>query len=345
MSKIAIVTLYDYYNYGSFLQAFSMQKYCNNKGHDCVFVRTQSAKRKYHRSFRFSGKHDNFHDILKKILLFERDLKKLKQIKIDKLSTQRVNALLIGSDELWNTENDSFSQYPYYYGVGFEDIPTLVYAMSIGNGKTDSFKKKDYIIPAIKRLERIYVRDANTKEAIEKIVEREIEIVCDPTLLLNKSFFDTLPQKKIKQPYILLYSYDLPEYINESIKQYAKDHSFLICSACFRHPIADKHINCTPLEFPSVIKNAALVITSTFHGSLFSVLYNKRLIVLPYAKKTSDFLIMLGLQEVIMDSNCNYNAFCSLADKKISYTTVNKKIEALRNKSIYIMDGFLNQLT
>ena len=340
--KIAIVTLYDYYNYGSFLQAYAMQQYLADKGHEVYFVRTQTVTRRIRRAFPANVSFKSLFDIAKKLLRFQKDFSRIRQIKIDDLHKKGIEAVIIGSDELWNADNDSFNQQPFYYGVGYEDIPTIVYAMSLGNGNRTTLQKKPYAVPAIKNLKRIYARDENTKRTLEEVVGHNIDLVCDPTLLLDRSFYDALPEYKRKKPYILLYSYNMPEFVGEYVKRYAKENHMEICAVCFRNPVADTFINCAPTDFPGIIKNAALVITTTFHGTLFSILYGKKLIVLPYAQKTTDYIEMLSLNQIILSNSADYSAFKKHADDIVDYEAANKYILGLREKSQEVLDSIIH---
>ena len=339
--KIAIITLYDYYNCGSFLQAYAMQKYLKAMGHEVYFVRTQSVKRRIRRAY---TTHKTAADIIyhtKKILTYQKAFSKLKQIKASQIN--RMDAVVIGSDELWNTDNGSFNQFPFYYGVGYESVPTIVYAMSLGNGDAETFRKHDYIIPAIQSLKYIYARDKNTADSISKITGRIPELVCDPTLLLSRNSYIENHKRIVKVPYILVYSYGMPEYLNSHIQKFAKKNKLLIVTASLKSPIADVELNCSPLDFPSVINDASYIVTTTFHGSIFSVLNQKNFVVLPYAKKTSDFLKMVGLETRILQEDCDYEKFNSIITCIPDYSTVNPILLELREKSMEVLRDFLNK--
>lgn len=340
--KLAIITLYDYFNYGSFLQAWAMQKYLQSQGNEVYFVKTQPLQRRIRRGFMTKNK--ILFD-LKKELSFQRDFFQLKQISINEMTSKGIEGVIIGSDELWNADNDAFNQYPFYYGIGYDNIPTIVYAMSLGNGGYSTLLKKEYIANGIRNLQNIYARDYSAAEAIGRICEREINLVCDPTLLIDKDKYLDLKSesKKNQEPYILIYSYDMTDFLQEYVQRIAAEKKMRIVSACFQTKCADLVENCNPLSFPKLVANAEMVITSTFHGSLFSVLYNKQLVVLPYARKTVDFLKMLHLDEVIIGEMSSYDEFKNVAEHIIDYEYANNKIMAMRRKSRKILNDFIDK--
>lgn len=336
--KLAVVTLYDYYNYGSYLQAWAMQEYLKSMGNDVVFVKTQTIRRRFRRGFNSKNR---FLFDLRKVMAFQKDFFRFHQIIKDDIMTRKIDGVIIGSDELWNADNDAFNQYPFYYGIGYEKIPTIVYAMSLGNGGYKTLLKKSYIAEGIKKLQNIYARDNNSAEAIGKICGRQIDLVCDPTLLIEKERYLNSKVQCSKERYILIYSYDMPVFLQEHIQKIAAEKDLRVISACFQTKCADKVVNCNPLSFPKLVADAEVVVTSTFHGSLFSVLFNKQLVVLPYAKKTTDFLRMLHLDRVIIEENCSYDDFKKSIENTIDYSVINKEIIMLRQKSRRILNDFL----
>ncbi len=338
--KLAVITLYDYYNYGSYLQAWAMQKYLKSLENEVYYVRTQSLRRRIRRGF--LSENNILFDI-QKILYFQKDLAHFKQIKIDDLQKKGIEGVIIGSDELWNADNDAFNQYPYYYGIGYE-LPTIVYAMSLGNGNYDTLLKKDYISPGIQKLENIYARDYSAAEAIGKICKREINLVCDPTLLLDKEDYINLEKNFDLDSYILVYSYDMPQFLQKYIRTYANERKLKIISACFAMDCADKVINCNPLRFPMLVKGAEVVITSTFHGSIFSIMFNKSMTVLPYAKKTTDLLKQLHLDDIIIKSDCSYDKFKEKVQQDIDFSYANRKIATMKEKSRNIIEEFVKSV-
>lgn len=336
--KLAIITLYDYYNYGSYLQAWAMQEYLKSLGNNVFFVKTQNLRRRLRRGF---NSHNKLLFDAKKELVFQKDFFYLHQISKNELTNHKIDGVIIGSDELWNADNDAFNQYPFYYGIGYEKIPTLVYAMSLGNGDYNTLQKKKYAAEGIKNLQNIYARDKNTADAIGQVCGRKIDLVCDPTLLIEKERYLFSKEKSKKERYILIYSYDMPAFLQEHIQKIAADKDLKIISACFQTKCADRVVNCNPLSFPRLVVDAEIVVTSTFHGSLFSVLFNKQLVVLPYAKKTIDFLRMLHLERVIIEENCLYERFKKAIENPIDYSDANKKIMMLQQKSRKILNDFL----
>ena len=144
--------------------------------------------------------------------------------------------------------------------------------------------------------------------------------------------------------YILIYSYDNtmnePERVAE-IKKYAKANDLKIYSVGFYHKWCDKNINASPLETFAWFRNAELVITDTFHGSVLSIVTNAPLIV--KLKENTNKLLWL-LKEYSLENRI-INSFAeieSLAKEKIDFKQVNDIVRMKRENSLQYLESALN---
>ena len=184
-------------------------------------------------------------------------------------------------------------------------------------------------------------RDNRTKEIVKEITGVSPDIVCDPTFLVDRSVFsrkDTVPVKKAAEEYVLIYSYGIGEELEKKIKDFAEENRLKIVSACFYYKWADYNIMCGPMDFCSIIKGADCVITTTFHGTIFSVLNQKQFISIPASIKTNDLLEQIGLAERIVGEKAGVDVIQGLLKQDIiDYIEVNKRISDMRSKSLQLL--------
>ena len=109
------------------------------------------------------------------------------------------------------------------------------------------------------------VRDENTKNIVENLAAKQAKIVCDPTMLLPINEFNFPHERKIKDKYMIVYSYSVPKEHQVYLKRYARKNNLKLVSICLYQPWCDLNINCHPLEFSSYIQFSECVYTTTFH--------------------------------------------------------------------------------
>lgn len=339
--KIIVLTVYDAPNYGSFLQAYATQKFLEELGHEVYFLKYRTFIDTIKLAF-VNKKSSLLHPLftIERYYKFYKCQKKyFKTIKY-KEAVNIYDKCIIGSDELWNVRNDKYFSNELFYGKGFEKDKTLILAISCNTSKKEDFKEE--LIKRIKELENITYRDNNTREFIDSL-DVKCDFCCDPTFLNEKSIYN-LENFNIKLPknFLLFYSYGLKKSQVEEIKKYAKNNNLKIVSLCNYNSWADYNINCTPLEFIEIMKKAKCVITSTFHGSIFSVLNHKQFICLKDMPKVNDLLVRLDLKYLIMP-NADESQISEIINKEIDYKNVDNKIDLFKDKSIDIIKKFLNK--
>ena len=187
-------------------------------------------------------------------------------------------------------------------------------------------------------------RDNNTREIAEKITERELFCACDPTMLIDRNIYKTeLPKKINGKKYLLIYAYEVSKPLRKKIKKYAKKHELKIVSAGFYCIWADYNINCKSMQLYSLAENADCVITTTFHGTIFSILSKSRFVSVPgqSVNKVGDLLNRFDLSHHLLSEATRYEKFESVVSENIYY---DKVYEILDKYSSDSADLFLEQL-
>ena len=297
--NIATITFHASHNHGSCLQAYALQEFVkkefSNIDYRIINLRTDRQKALYGRPYDSFGaksllKRVIFFGYKKKILTGRENFEKFINSKLNitkeyhtldelKKAHFKYDCYISGSDQLWN---HALSDFDWSFFLEFCTGRKISYAASFGS-KTEEWSDSD-----IKRARKdltdytnISVREPASADMIRKIIGVEPNINVDPTLLLEEKEWDRLiGERLIKEEYIFLYDlkglkraydiaqelsrrYDLPVVI---VKENSKRHLF------YRFI---KEYDAGPLEFLNYIKYARFVVSSSFHGTVFSTIFQK----------------------------------------------------------------------
>ena len=181
---------------------------------------------------------------------------------------------LCGSDQIWNPNLYSDNGF-YFAGFAPEKSLKIAYASSIGVSSVTK-KQADFMAPLLNRLDVISTREQKGADIINAISEKTATVVLDPTLLLDADDWSKVAAPRlIEEPYVFCYLFGEREYI-ETVKQTVKNLTGMkvVCIPFVPRELdsADEKIfNAGPAEFISLIKNASLVVTDSFHATAFSI--------------------------------------------------------------------------
>lgn len=297
--KTATITFHAAHNYGSMLQAFALQQALRKCGCDNEIIdfRTDKQRELYKVFTRRRGIKYILKNICKAIyyrsysLRFKRfeDFanKNLKCTKtcyhsLDELqkASFQYDCVIAGSDQIWNPVPADFD---WAYYLPFVHIGKKIsYAPSFGPlaqllDNVTLAQIGDYL----KGFDYITVRDENSKAIVEKASGKHAEIVVDPTLLLTREEWQKLlPHSKSPQKeYIFFYTLFANKEIIHIVNKISKALHMPVVVSNFSNQYDffntyQKNYSSGPLEFLNLIVNAKLVITSSFHASVFSTLFN-----------------------------------------------------------------------
>ena len=338
--KIGIITVYDAMNnLGSYLQAYALKTHLEALGHDVYFVQNNSLLTEIKSCVLKLNPKREFFLRIKKCCKFLKSLKKLKTTKKEKISEGYFDYLIYGSDEIWNMDNPYFKS-PFFFGSDNNHPKKIAYAISVGEMSKETLDKNLDISKGIFDFKHIYVRDNHTKKLLENLTNKELRTVCDPTLLIP---VDKLEKdiKLPKQKYIFVYTYGIDQPMIENIKKFAKEKGLIIVSACFWHIWCDKIIQCEPLQFSTLIKNAEYVFTTTFHGAIFTMLNHKNCCILPIRYKVKDVVSSLGAEGTLITADCSYEEFCMKMENPFPAEIFDRKLNDLRTTSVKLLKEVL----
>lgn len=360
---IGILTFHRTRNYGAILQCYALQKFLllNNLNCETIDYNNKYLKRIYSLN-PFSSK--NIKGVVKKIITlpseyinqkgfnkFTKKYIRISQKKYNESSIKNANniyeSFLAGSDQIWNYE---LSGKDNNYFMNFCDCKRKKnsYAASFGSGMI----KEVYLNTIFKLLEEqnnISIRENEIIEFLQKKgLKKRITQCIDPVFLLDEEQWSKIADtKKIKlNNYIFVYEVAVTPYLKEyaSYLQKKLNKKVIFVSKSKKNIKGGKKLSCvTPELFLSLIKNADYVLTSSFHGMAFSLIFKKQFLFdLPsnkqeFGSRLTNLSQISGTQSQIIKSNfekCNLN--------KLNYNLINNKLEKEIKKS---KEYLLNILT
>lgn len=328
--KIGIVTVYDgVSNVGSYLQAYAMQRALEQLGHQVFFVEKVTVpKRIWQHVARLNPKRAFFLR-LKSGWNYFCASRAFRFVRPEQIMT-KLDALLFGSDEIWNMDNQFFKD-PLFFGTGY-DLPKIAYAASVGAMRQETLDNNQNIAAGTKDFRKILVRDDRTQEMMGKFLNEQLEMVCDPTFLLPKEQIQ-MPVQLPKEKYILVYSYGLDAPMIANIEKFATENDLKIVSAHFWHHFCHEVIPCKPLEFGSLMAGAEYVFTSTFHGAVFAMMNHTRCCILPVRSKVRDIAERMGQSERLISVDTDYETFKCVIKKEFAEDVFENILTTYRSSS------------
>jgi hypothetical protein len=259
------------------------------------------------------------------------------------------NNVVVGSDQLWLPVNIVADYYTLNFVPG--NINKISYATSFGFS-TIPDKLKDKYTDFLKRINNISVREESGKEIVESLIDKKCNVVCDPALLLTPMQWGELITKHpiIADKYIFCYFLGASKkhrIFAEKIKKITgyKIVSINHCDEFVKY--SDKFADIIPYdvgptEWVNLLMNAEFVCTDSFHGTLFSLMFNKTFYSFRrYPNKTTfstntrldTILSIVGLHDRIFTGDESEIKLSKILDNKIDYDIVNKKLNEYRATS------------
>ena len=193
---------------------------------------------------------------------------------------QQYDALVVGSDEVWNLSHPWFGDKPLFYGEGARAGQLVAYAASFGNWRGE--------LPALwtnrlRRFDSIAVRDENSRAIVERALGQAPTLVLDPCLAFSEHI---IPCGEVPQgEYIAVYGHNFSQYFAEQVRAVAAARGVPLISIGYRNSWADEQrLEVGPHQFAALMQNAAGVATNFFHGCVFAMLNAK-----PLASEVTDY--------------------------------------------------------
>lgn len=343
--KTAIFTLPLINNYGGILQAYALQnvlfelgidnKVLNLRTKEASFFSINYAKFLIAKTFISRYKNAKFeilrHDldarkfIEKNIVLTDEiygfsDLKRV-------CKDEKFDAFVLGSDQVFNQGN--FMNFGEYFSLGFiQNAVKIAYAASFG-GKFKGWKNLSTHRENLAKFRAISVREQNAIKICKEILDLKADFVLDPTLLARREIYDkfctNLDESSSQNTKIFAYILDPNEKTTQILDNASQK------SRCKIAQVNDRANRLKIEEWLSAIKSAKFIITDSFHGCVFSIIFGKPFFaIINEARGNARFhslFNMLNLDNrVIKDVNfelnlaMNYDEIYKILDEKRKFS-------------------------
>lgn len=345
--KCGIVTVYNSENCGSYLQGYAMAKFLQKNGHEAVFIRQDfsdhSASRKNYLTkltkTLLRGNITGAKLLIKRRALFRQAIDQHLQVVED---AEGLDCCLLGSDVIWDVTGGLFrNHHPFFWGTQF---PTKVisYAASIGFSKKEDLEKMDFIRSSLENMAAVSVRDEASQQLLQPYCDKEIRLVCDPTYLVGREDYDEIAKPTELNKLMFLYYYgDLPAADREALQAIAKAEGLKIVTFGSYNAWCDISLPYDPLLFLSIYDKADYIITNTFHGTVFSTIYEKRFAVVNNDKqKVLNVLKMCGLSDKMTKTAADYDA---ILHGTFDYEMARQNIARERKNSLAYLNKALGE--
>lgn len=307
-ASIGVLTFHRCINYGSYWQARCLVEGLRSRGHDAVLLDHRSTRidwAEWRCALRPApgtwGEWEDRNAYAAKARRFFAAFEQLPMSRPfgldDPEAAPPVELALVGSDEVWNLHHPWYGGAELFYGEGLRAGRRASYAASFGNQSATGSLESRWI-ERLRSFDAISVRDANSRDIVHQVTEREPALVLDPVLQFP-GFIDAAPVER-QGGYVALYGHGFPDWLQHQVRAWADHTGHRIISIGYRNWWADDHwIEAGPAEFAGFVAGADAVVTNFFHGCVFALVNGKPFVTAPSdyrSNKIRDLTATLGAQ-------------------------------------------------
>lgn len=368
MKKVAIVNRTNLKNYGSVLQVYALCEVVKNLGYD-VEVIWESGNLSKNYDFRLNKVVSTGFKLITHPKLLKSTFSNIRYVQQRIISEQTIqmfdsfvnshikrtfysakmmnkhkvgkmfDKFICGSDQIWCTTTLYVDPLMYLRFVPKEK--RIAYAPSLGRDYIPNYNKRE-MRKYIMDIPNISVREYVGQKLIQKLTGRDVSVVLDPTLLISQEEWNRVKRvDENKEGYIVCYFLNTPmEETQQKMLRFVKKNRKKVIALNSRLEHMEDELvvlypDCGPQEFIGYISNAEYVLTDSYHGMLFSIIYHRQFwsIAREYGEfdqssRQLSILQMLGLE----DRYCR--AQDSIIEDNIDYAVIQKRLDDEREKSL-----------
>lgn len=352
--RIGILTFHCAHNYGAVLQCYALQEFLTKKGHDVNVIDYRpkvitevykwfKKERVIRKNLLYASKemmllpwkkrrHEKFQNFINY---------KLNLVPVETITQEPFDVIIVGSDQVWNFNlTEGFDD--YYWGNFPHPKGTLIisYAASMQDSWPDELSIQ--IKKNLENFSQISVRETSLATKLTEVSGgRNVVQVVDPTLLLDYEDWDAIAKvPKVAKPYLLLFQVETQNEKAERIaKEMAKRKNLPIVrlSTLVSWETSYMVMSTSPEEFVGLFKNASFVVCSSFHGTVFSLIFNRPFISVRMGvgkdNRVDNLLRPLGLTNHFVD--------VINTDSDYTYNSVSEGLKVLKEKSVVFINNRL----
>lgn len=251
----------------------------------------------------------------------------------------RYDAYIAGSDQIWLPHGNVN---PFFY-LGFTDRYKIAYAPSFGMSEC-SDEMADFMRPYLTRFDRMSVRETQGARILKDRFGLEAEVVVDPTMLLDAHDWDCLIGERTSPAeegyalcYMLTYNAGYLDFVRNWCRQHSKLLKLFVTDPRMVGK-ADVDLYVGPTGFLDQIRNADIVFTDSFHGTIFSLVFGKEFLTfkrfadgetVSQNSRLENLMGRLGLMERLVDADS-----LSFPDTVLDHTSIRSEMDVMRRDSV-----------
>ena len=355
--KAGLVTFYHIHHYGALLQAAATERAVESLGGACEIIDyyvnqnndlfrkptgVGSAAADVHTALHYKALRDRY----QRFERFSKDHLRISGHRFESLEELRsaelpYDLILSGSDQIWNPKIFPDGRFdPVFFGT-FSSRRKIAYAPSFGVPHIPEGMEEE-LRSYLESFSHISVRERQGREIVKEITGKDVPVVLDPTLLLTAEQWSAMAVPPDRSGgYILCYCISKPGALAPYIQRLAEETGLPVVQLCgIRqkvHPKAACVLDAGPSEFLGLFQNASYVCTNSFHGTVFSVQFQKPFftavapseLAAPESSRTFSILSRLGLTERIIGTGATAGL-----DATIDWADVDRRLRAARQSSL-----------
>lgn len=303
MSTVGIMTWLHNGNYGTVLQAYALQQYLRKQGYSVTNIDFNASTTEKVKNLLYRGNSAKLFlekfDIAMTQRSADSEKQKVKERRFQEFINNNFNltkristykslsqysdcfeSYVCGSDQIWSPV---LLNTPYYFDFVSDNRKKIAYACSFGVSSVP-LRKSRIITELLKRYDRISVREQNGQKIIKDLIGVDVPTTVDPVFLLDDREWDKIAKDScIAGEYVFAYFLTY----NSSYIELAKKVARKLDVKLVMVPVTKEEYNVEaelaqdvgPAEWIGLIKNAKVVLTDSFHGCVFSLLYEKPILI------------------------------------------------------------------
>lgn len=377
-SKVAILAPFRGANFGTLLQAFALSRYLHNRGVDSEYVNYTSLRK--------STFLERVIKKIRRIINSPRQSKLIEykgidnysfmnkppykewQLIMDAFSKQHIpysnmlyndltirqcnkvyDSFIVGSDQTWSIERNA--QYALYYlPFAPTNKPLFSYAPSFGTAALTKYHT-ELILKYLPKFALLSCREKTNADSLSRLLQKPVSYVLDPTMLLNKKQWGELlePISGLPQKYILVYALGEREDVSQFAERISQQQNIPIYYILTRPKYESKEnvlSQLNPFQFLYAISHASTIITDSFHGTLFSINFEKEFY--SFYKRNAETGVLNDndrMDELLSTFHLHDRLIKYNQDVKysyIDYKNIRSIVDILRQKSYEYIDQIID---
>lgn len=347
--NVGIITFHCSYNFGSALQAFAMQAATQKLGHTSALIDYRSADFDQYRLLQlkhpksllrtcvhfqsYIDRMKSFRAFWKKYFNLTKSYDYINEFRLDSLSSE-FDSFVCGSDQIWNLDCTGGAVEPFFLSFA-GNKRRIAYAPSLAHTsfQPENFDKEK-VARLLSKFDYISVREEETAPLFQPLVDKPIDVVLDPTLLLNADDYAEMTSRKaLEGDYVFVYLLrKCPELIESTVAM-ANATGMKVAYISEKNLDIPNSVNLFgvgPEEFVSLIAHASLILTNSFHATVFSILFHKPFRVFATDKSGARMRDLLG--NIGLSSRCA-DTVCADDIVPCDWSDVDSRLDSLREHS------------